>query len=237
MASTDASNAIINTGSVFAPYQEFFYTIPAGSCQRVDYVTDNFALLEVSSVNALEINFGGAVNQTNFTTGLQYKLTEIVPYIQLFNRSNSPLTVHFALGVGDIRDNRLAVVGSINTTNTYTHMAVKRYVIPASGELELALTAEKVEVQNTGAADIYIGDTAGFLISPSGSMELPFSGTFRIYGTATNTVVIGGWSTLPVVMPTENTTSERSARVVEISGGLTPSGDDSAVAGGDEVDE
>ena len=101
-------------------------------------------------------------------------------------------------------------------------MAVKRYVIPASGELELALTVEKVEIQNTGANDIFIGDTAGFLISPSGSMELPFSGIVKIFGTATNTVVVGGWSTLPVVMPTENTTSERSARVVKISGELTP---------------
>lgn len=226
MAKTDANNALINTGSVFAPYQEFFYTIPAGSCQRVDYVTDNFALLEVSSVNALEINFGGAVNQTNFTAGLQYKLTEIVPYIQLFNRSNSPLTVHFALGVGGIRDNRLAVVGSINTTNTYTQMAVRRYVIPASGELELALTAEKVEIQNSGANDIFIGDTAGFLISPSGSMELPFSGTVKIFGTATNTVVVGGWSTLPIIMPEENTTSNRVTAVVEVSGGIKPSGGD-----------
>lgn len=220
MANIDAASAAINTGSVWAPYQEFTYTIPAGSYHRVNYVTDNFVLLEVSANGALEVNFGGAMNQTNFTAGIQYRLTEAVPYIQMHNRSDQPLTVHCALGVGEVRDNRLSLVGQVNTTNTYSSFATKRYVFPTSGVLEFSIAAEKIIVQNSGAENLYIGAANGFLVSPSGSMDLELNGTFSLYGTATNTVVVGALSALPVVLPDENSTDENAQKVVDL-GGIT----------------
>lgn len=220
----DAESAAINTGSVWAPYQEFTYTIEAGSYQRVNYVTDNFVLLETSANGALEVNFGGAMNQTNFTTGIQYRLTEAVPYVQLHNSSTSPLTVHFALGVGEVKDNRLSLVGQINTTSTYSHFAAKRYVFPTSGVLTFAIAAEKIVVQNSGAENLYIGADNGFAISPTGSMDLELNGEFSLYGTATNTVVVGAFSALPVVLPDENATTANSQIVIELSGGVRPMG-------------
>lgn len=220
MANIDAASAAINTGSVWAPYQEFTYTIPAGSYHRVNYVTDNFVLLEVSANGALEVNFGGAMNQTNFTAGIQYRLTEAVPYIQMHNRSDQPLTVHFALGVGEVRDNRLSLVGQVNTTNTYSSFATKRYVFPTSGVLEFSIAAEKIIIQNSGAENLYVGAANGFLVSPSGSMDLELNGTFSLYGTATNTVVVGALSALPVVLPDENSTDENAQKVVDL-GGIT----------------
>lgn len=220
MANIDAASAAINTGSVWAPYQEFTYTIPAGSYHRVNYVTDNFVLLEVSANGALEVNFGGAMNQTNFTAGIQYRLTEAVPYIQMHNRSEQPLTVHFALGVGEVRDNRLSLVGQVNTTNTYSSFAAKRYVFPSDGVLEFSIAAEKIIVQNSGADNLYVGASNGFLVSPSGSMDLELNGTFSLYGTATNTVVVGALSALPVVLPDENSTDKNAQKVVDL-GGIT----------------
>lgn len=216
----DAESAAINTGSVWAPYQEFTYTIPAGSYHRVNYVTDNFVLLEVSANGALEVNFGGAMNQTNFTAGIQYRLTEAVPYIQMHNRSEQPLTVHFALGVGEVRDNRLSLVGQVNTTNTYSSFATKRYVFPTSGVLEFSIAAEKIIVQNSGADNLYVGASNGFLVSPSGSMDLELNGTFSLYGTSTNTVVVGALSALPVVLPDDNSTDANTQKVVDL-GGIT----------------
>lgn len=192
--STDANNAQINTGSVWAPYQEFFYTIPAGQYQRVNYVTDNFVLLETTANNALEVNFGGAMNQTNFTAGVQYKLESVVPYIQLYNKSASPVTVHFALGVGDVRDNRLSLVGSITTSETYTTLNVSRETFDASGVITISAAARKIVLQNVGSATVYVGAANGFEISSGGSMDIPLDGSIDIYGTNGESVVIGLFS-------------------------------------------
>lgn len=189
--STDANNAQINTGSVWAPYQEFFYTIPAGQYQRVNYVTDNFVLLETTANNALEVNFGGAMNQTNFTAGVQYRLESVVPYVQLYNKSASPVTVHFALGVGDVRDNRLSLVGAITTSETYTTLNVSRETFDASGKITISAAARKIVVQNVGNATIYIGASNGFEVSSGGSMDIPLDGTIDIYGTNGESIVVG----------------------------------------------
>ena len=188
----DALNAKINTGSVWAPYQEFTRTIPAGSYDRINYVTDNFVLLEVSANNALEVNFGGAVNQTNFTAGIQYKLTEAVPYIQLHNASQSPLIVRFAVGVGDVRDNRLTLANSkLTISETYTSFVVERITFDNSGAYTITQPAEKIVMQNVGTNTVYVGASNGFEISPSGSMDIQLNGQFTIYGTAGDSVVLG----------------------------------------------
>jgi len=191
MSSTDANNSIINTGSVWAPYQEFTYTIQAGQYQRVNYVTDNFVLLETTANNALEVNFGGAMNQTNFTTGVQYRLTEAVPYVQLYNKGMAALTVHFALGVGEVRDNRLSLTGTVITSETYTTFNVSQETFDSSGKITAGGAQRKMIIQNTGAQPIYIGAATGFLVSPSGSMDLQLEGSVDIYGTNGETVVIG----------------------------------------------
>lgn len=188
----DALNAKINTGSVWAPYQEFTRTIPAGSYDRINYVTDNFVLLEVSANNALEVNFGGAVNQTNFTAGIQYKLTEAVPYIQLHNASQSPLVVRFAVGVGEVRDNRLTLANSqLTISETYTSFNVERITFDNSGEYTITQPAEKILMQNVGTNTVFVGASDGFEISPSGSMDIQLNGQLTIYGTAGDSVVLG----------------------------------------------
>jgi len=192
--STDANNAQINTGSVWAPYNEFTYTIQAGQYQRVNYVTDNFVLLETTANNALEVNFGGAMNQTNFTTGVQYRLTEPVPYVQLYNKSTSPVTVHFALGVGEVRDNRLSLVGAITTSETYTTLNVSRETFSSSGVITISAAARKIVLQNVGSATVYVGAANGFEISSGGSMDIPLDGSIDIYGTNGESVVIGLFS-------------------------------------------
>ena len=190
---TDANSANINTGSVWAPYQEFTYTIAAGQYQRVNYVTDNFVLLETTANNSLEVNFGGAMNQTNFTTGVQYKLQSVVPYVQLYNKGNSAITVHFALGVGEVRDNRLSLVGTVITSETYNQIAVEQKTI-AAGANTVGGAQRKIIIQNTGNASIFIGASNGFEISPSGSMDIPIEGTVDVYGTTGQTFVVGYFS-------------------------------------------
>ena len=187
---TDANNAKINTGAVWAPYQEFEYVIPAGQYQRVEYVTDNFVLLETTTQGALEVNFGGAVNQTNFTTGIQYRLQSPVASIQLHNKSNAPLRVHFALGVGEVKDNRLSIYGALTAYETYTSMTVERKTL-ATGANSVGSAQRKIIIQNTGVASIFIGAADGFEVSAGGSMDINLSGAVDIFGTAGQTIVVG----------------------------------------------
>lgn len=147
----------IQTGAIDAPYQEFTETIPAGGCRKINYVTENFALLETSAPEALHVNFGGSSNETPFLAGMRYKLPAIVPNITLFNRSKTDLTVHFAVGCGEIDDNRLTVVSSINTVSTFSHFKTEGVTFSTSSCL-IKTTGEKIVLQNNGSNDLYICD-------------------------------------------------------------------------------
>lgn len=180
---------LINTGTPSAPYQQFEVSLAAGEVRKIDYVTENFALLETTTANVLRVNFGGSASETNFMTGIQYKLTRAVPYVTLINSSASPLTVKFALGCGEIKDNRLSVSGTVQTTETYTLMTVASHTFDSTGVVAITSPARKWIIQNTGAAPVYVGASNGLAIQPSGSMTLPLDANFDIYGTNGETVV------------------------------------------------
>lgn len=184
----------INTGSLQAPYQEFEITIQPHQYKKVEYVTENFVLLDTTSLGALQVNFGGNVNQTNFATGVQYKLTSPVPVIQLYNNSSSPLTVHFALGIGDIKDNRLSLTGTVFTSETYTNMTVSEETFDAAGEVAISSPARKWIIQNTGTSTVFVGAANGLQITAGGSMTLPLNAAFTLYGTAGQPVVVAALS-------------------------------------------
>lgn len=97
----------INLGAVQAPYWEQVLTLQPGETRKVDYVYDSFNLLQASIPEVLEVTFGGAATQTKFSAGMGYHLSAPVSYIQLFNTSDSPLTIDFSLAVGGITDNRV----------------------------------------------------------------------------------------------------------------------------------
>lgn len=147
-----AQNQIINLGSTQAPYWEYTKTLAPNEHFKLNYVTDSFHLLDVSAPDALKVNFGGSMIQTPFTAGLGYKLTEPVEFIELWNDSAASLTVHFAVGIGDIRDNRLTVSGIVLTQNrgfahvdAGTRTATSSFVV-SNGQLSLLVTAGSVTV-------------------------------------------------------------------------------------------
>lgn len=108
----------INLGSSQAPYWEYEKELDANEIWKLDYVTDSFHLLSTTTDNAVRVSFGGSMIETPFSAGMGYKLTEPVQFIQLQNITGSPVTVRFAVGVGNIRDDRLTVSGSVSTNIT-----------------------------------------------------------------------------------------------------------------------
>lgn len=189
------NSALINLGSVQAPYQEYTYTIPAGQSQKVDYVYDSFNLLSASVASALKCNFGGAVNETLFSAGMGYKLTAPVQFLTLFNTSNSALTVTFALAIGDIYDNRLTVSGNVMTQPAeFSSFTTQQLTITAG--TATAPAGAKVILQNTGANVVYIGGTGtdGLQLQAGGTFEYNSVVALPLFGTDNDTLVAGVWA-------------------------------------------
>lgn len=104
---------VINLGSVQSPYLEQRLTIPAGGTKKFNYTYNSFNLLYASVPDVLEVTFGGAAVQSKFASGMSFGLQEPVSYIQFFNNSNQPVDIWFALAIGEIKDNRLNVSGTV----------------------------------------------------------------------------------------------------------------------------
>ena len=108
----------INLGAVQAPYWEHQITLKPHETRVVNYIYDSFNLIYTSINNVLEVTFGGAAVQSKFSTGMGFKLSQPVYYIQFFNPSDQELTLDFALAIGGITDNRLTVSGVVDTRIT-----------------------------------------------------------------------------------------------------------------------
>lgn len=151
-----AMQQIINLGSTQAPYWEYTKTLAANEHFKLNYVTDSFHLLDVSAPDVLRVNFGGSMIETPFTAGLGYHLNEPVEYIELWNDSANSLTVHFAVGIGDIRDNRLNVSGVVLTQKQGfskivggTSTTTQTFTV-GNGMFDIMVTAGSVAIGITG---------------------------------------------------------------------------------------
>lgn len=190
----------INLGAVQAPYWEQVLTLQPGETRKVDYVYDSFNLLQASIPEVLEVTFGGAATQTKFSAGMGYHLSAPVSYIQLFNTSDSPLTIDFSLAVGGITDNRLTVSGTVNTsTKLSAYSSVKAGSLTAPQSLEydnnsvvaLVCTSGTITV-NITAAGVAVSNLE---LSTGQSWEMPIvtGGTIEIIGTGKFNYSIAGY--------------------------------------------
>ncbi len=190
----------INLGSVQAPYIEQTLTIQPGQTEIVRYVFDSFNLLFASIPDALEITFGGAAVQSRFSSGMGYKLTEPVSYIQFFNTADTPIKIVYSLAIGGVTDNRLTVSGVINTqTELQAYASVKAGSLTAPQSLQydnnsvvsLACTSGSITV-NISAAGVEVDN----LTIPAGQVwEAPIvtGGTIEITGSGQFNYTIAGY--------------------------------------------
>lgn len=138
--------------------------------------------------------------QTKFSAGMGYHLSAPVSYIQLFNTSDSPLTIDFSLAVGGITDNRLTVSGTVNTsTKLSAYSSVKAGSLTAPQSLEydnnsvvaLVCTSGTITV-NITAAGVAVSNLE---LSTGQSWEMPIvtGGTIEITGTGKFNYSIAGY--------------------------------------------
>lgn len=179
---------VINLGSTQAPYWEYTKTLAPNEHFKLNYVTDCFHLLEVSAPDVLKVSFGGTMIQTPFTAGIGYRLNEPVEFVELWNTSNNNLTVKFAVGIGDIKDSRLTVSGTVNNNivgfNGYTKVtagtstASTSYTYGANADISFMVTAGDITI-NISAGNIAVNN----LNLPEGSswnIKLATAGTITV---------------------------------------------------------
>ena len=147
---------LINLGSTQAPYWEFTKTLQPNEHYKHNYVTDSFQLLDVSDANALRVSFGGSIIETYFTAGMGYRMTQPVEFVELWNDSANAITVHFVVGIGEIKDNRLTVSGTVITQSNGWRVATggtstaTQSLTVGNGLFDIMVTAGSVTVNITG---------------------------------------------------------------------------------------
>ena len=183
----------INLGSVQSPYLEQIITLPAGAVQKFDYVHNCFSLLD--STDKLNLTFGGAAVESVFTSGMYYELDKPVPYVTLYNRNASPITIHFALGIGVIKDNRLTVSGTVTTKEQPFSSFTATTVAISSGEATFPVAAKTI-IQNNGSNVMYIGGTGtdGLQLDVGGTFEFSCDSVVTVYGTNGDDLAIGSFN-------------------------------------------
>ena len=190
----------INLGSVQAPYWEDTITIDPQGTEIRYYNYDSFNLLQASIPGVLQVTFGGAAVQSKYSAGMGFKLSQPVSYIQFFNTSDSPLTIHYSLAIGGITDNRLTVSGTVNTMTAiqaFSNVQAGSMTAPQSLEygnnsvVALVCTSGTITV-NISASGVAVNN---LVLSAGQSWEMPIvtGGTIEITGTGQFNYSIAGY--------------------------------------------
>lgn len=184
---------VINGGRQQSSYKEFSKTLAPYEVYTLNNPF-NFCRC-LSATGDFKIAWSSNQADTDFSEGLQAKFDTVLPYVQLFNPSASPVTVKLGLGIGDFDDSRLTVAGAIQTYSAqFASFSASTETI-ASGQATIQ-PAQKVIIQNTGANVMYIGGTGtdGLKLQPNGSFEFSLETPLIIYGTDGDTLAIGSFS-------------------------------------------
>lgn len=184
----------INGGRIQSSYKEFTVVLPANGIYTLNNPY-NFCRC-LSSTGRFKVAWSSNQMDTDFEGGLQAKFDSILPYVQLFNPTETPITLRLGLGVGDFDDSRLTVSGTVQTSPAqFANFSAETITFDETGVIEVA-PAQKVIIQNTGSNIVYIGGsgTDGLQLLPKGTFETSLQNILTLYGTSGSTIAIGSFS-------------------------------------------
>ncbi|GHU01480.1 hypothetical protein FACS1894186_4270 [Alphaproteobacteria bacterium] len=191
----------ISVGTIPNPYREWEFSLPPMSSLKIDYVSDNVAVMYCSVPGAMLITFGGQGGETTMEQGMRYKLSAPVPWVKVKNTAAAEITVRLALGIGDIQDNRLTVSGVVQVGNTDADplkTVMPRYGYGAARQAfgaggSITIPAGHYIIQNNSAsAHVNLFAEAGFALTPYASAEVNSAAEFTAYGTAGQQITVVG---------------------------------------------
>lgn len=199
---------VINTGFIANPYRQFDIEIQPGQIHPLRYVHNTVEILSNNQPGFLKINFGGSGGFTEFDQGMIYAYPNgvSIPFIELQNNSANVMKLTVVLAVGEFKDQRLNISGTVVVQSTpdnpvysnpaqYTDCAIANITFDDTGTYSFAIPAgtKKVLIQNTGTANLNVMAENGYVINPMGTFELNYAGTIQLFGTSGQTAVIGAW--------------------------------------------
>lgn len=183
----------INNGRQQSSYKEFTIVLGGNAVYTLNNPY-NFCRC-LSSTGKFKVAWSTNQMDTDFDGGLQAKFDTILPYVQIFNPSASPITISLGLGIGDFDDSRLTVAGPIQTYSAqFTSFSALTETV-SSGQATIQ-PAQKVIIQNTGSNVMYIGGTGtdGLKLQPNGTFEFSLETPLTVYGTDGDTIAIGSFA-------------------------------------------
>lgn len=141
----------------------YTHTIPAGASVKIPTNARFIRGMASESNYRLRLDGGPLVE---FGTGIAYESPETFTEVELFNDSAAAQTIKVAIAKGYVDDNRLVgqvdISGGIRTAanRTAAHGAVS---VGVAAVLVVAENTARgnILVQNLGAADVYLGTSAG----------------------------------------------------------------------------
>lgn len=184
----------IDNGRQQSSYQEYSVIVPPRGSHILNSPFNYCRCLDANQ--PFKVAWSTNNGQTNFQAGLGVKFDQVIPYVQIFNPSESPLVVSLGLGIGYFDDSRLSVSGTVQTEPApYSFFGVETKTFPEAGVIEVG-AAQRIIIQNTGSEKIYVGGTGidGLQVTPLGSFEYSFSGAVNVYGTSGQTIAVGSFS-------------------------------------------
>lgn len=204
------TNNLINLGTFTAPYREFEFSIPPNGIHKLVYDHQLIEILENNLPDNVTCCFGGVGGFTKLEVGIMYRYPDnnIIPYVQFKNEDAvNTATLRVAVAVGDMKDNRLTVSGTVTVQGSmnapvyiaedYSTSLNREYSIGSNGKVTIsAYTAsyKKVLIQNTSDETLRIEAANGFILPPTATFEWRVMGkALEIFGTPGKTFWTEGY--------------------------------------------
>ena len=183
----------INNGRQQSAYKEFKITLQPQEVYTLNNPFDYFRCLEAT----LPFNIAWSTNQmdTNFEAGLGIKFDDVIPYAQLFNPNNQPITIKVGVGIGYFDDSRLTVSGNVQTLPAQFNSFSAQTITIEDGKATIQV-AEHTILQNTSENVMYVGGTGtdGLQLQPQGTFEFSTAAAVTVYGTDGDTIAVGSFN-------------------------------------------
>ena len=185
----------INNSTTVISYREIEVIVPANKQYTLYSPYNTIQLLESNAVNTddLSFRFGSSSEETPFSLGLNPTFPEVLPSLTITNKTNADITIRLALIVGDIKDNRLNVSGTVTTTvDPLVNVTASVQTFDASGKINVDSTGYKrVIIQNSSSTDsVYMFTAGAFELMPTAVFDMEISAVFDIFGTTGQSVSI-----------------------------------------------
>lgn len=184
---------IINTGRQQSSYKEFTITLPANGIYTLNNPFNYFRCLEAS--HAFKVAWSANTMDTDFEAGLGISFDDVIPYAQIFNPTNSAITIRVGCGIGYFDDSRLTVSGTVYTEPAQYASFAATSVAISSGKATIPVAAHTI-IQNNGANVMYIGGTGtdGLRLAAGGTFEFSCAAVVTVWGTNGDKIAIGGFN-------------------------------------------